>query len=313
MIRIKEVHTHFLSEHDQEGEPEPEFDVDPDTNPSPSEARRMIEPSPKKRRKESLNGSSKEAVKETREEVREETRELTKELVTTEGLEGLPKEGASRGPKTKAKPEKEAKPARPRKPREPKAKPPGDKRRSGRPPRGPQMMEALNTTTTVAPGTNSSPTSSQHTHSPSPELTQGRIESQSQLETPPESPLKQKAGLSRPSAQHLPFTASQGGGKTTVPPQPLTPVLSEKSPVPQPPQVPAATEIAVLVEYRGLNYKFKGPFPSIDHLKGLARERIGVQAPFELIHLDPQFQELVVLCDLEELVNKMKLRLHILT
>jgi len=66
--------------------------------------------------------------------------------------------------------------------------------------------------------------------------------------------------------------------------------------------------MVVLVEYKGLHYKLRGPFGSMDRFRSLTRERVPVQGDFNYTFLDPEFEEMVVLQDIEDLQHKMKLR-----
>jgi hypothetical protein len=72
------------------------------------------------------------------------------------------------------------------------------------------------------------------------------------------------------------------------------------------------SEMIILLEHRGLNFKFKGPFESVDHLKASVNMKLKISSPFELAYQDDLFDETVIVQDLEEIEHKRKYRVIVL-
>jgi len=128
---------------------------------------------------------------------------------------------------------------------------------------------------------------------------------------PPNPPAMQPPSTPQPHIQQ----SFPPGPQPQHPLQPPAKMLSPSASSQAPPLLPgsplsasAPGDMVVLVEYKGLHYKLRGPFGSMDRFRSLTRERVPVQGDFNYTFLDPEFEEMVVLQDIEDLQHKMKLR-----
>jgi len=131
--------------------------------------------------------------------------------------------------------------------------------------------------------------------------------------TPITSLAQKPASTTVPAKSTAPSTVLKSA--PPAPPPTLMPVPPPPTlmPVPPPPSSPSysSRELLLLVTYQDFNYRIKGTFFSIEQLKNIVKQQINRlkdrENEFELTFFDEEFGENVVLQNIEDLQNKMKL------